>query len=91
MPLTAKHDANERPLIICVSSVDGKTIVPIYTDGGLNVDDAHTGSDVGNNDGNAMMDENSVACWTALSSANDGTVVQLYGNPLNNKLLIDSH
>ena len=88
----AAHDQNGRPTIICASSADGVTIVPIYVNvannNGLMIDDNTTGSDNGNNAGNAMLDENSVPVWTALSSAGDGSIVEVYG--LNNKVLINS-
>jgi len=89
----AKHDSNGRPTIICASSLDGVTIVPICaepTGHGLCVNDASTGSDNGNNGDNAMLDENSVPVFTALSSADDGSIVEIYGDVSNNKLLIDS-
>ena len=89
----AGHDSNFRPTLICASKLDGTTIVPILADptthGVLN-DDGVTGSDNGNNGGNAMMDENMVAVATALSSVGDGAVIEVYGDAANGKLLIKS-
>ena len=88
----AGHDQNTRPTIICASQTDGTTIVQIQADPSthvLKVSDNTTGSDNGNNNGNAMEDENSVSVWTALSSANDGSIIEVYG--LNNAVLINSN
>jgi hypothetical protein len=89
----AKHDSNGRPTVICASSADGLTIVPIYVNvsnnNGLMIDDNTTGSNNGNNSGNAIVDENGVAVWTALSSTGDGSIVEVYGS--SNKVLINSH
>lgn len=90
----AKHDENGRATIIAASKNDGATIVPIYANPvthTLMIDNNTTGSDNGNNSGNAMEDENSVAVWTALSSANDGSIIEVYGDPLTNSLLINSN
>ena len=90
----AKHDQNSRPTIICASKNDGTTIVPITanpTTYGLSIDDNTTGSDNGNNSGNAMLDENSVPVWTALASDGSGQVVEIYGDPATGKVLIDSN
>jgi hypothetical protein len=88
----AGHDQNARPTMICASSADGVTIVPLYVNvsnnNGLMIDDNTTGSDNGNNGGNAIVDENSVSVLTALSSNGDGSIVEIYG--LNNKILINS-
>lgn len=90
----AKKDQNGRNTIICASSLDGATIVPVFADPtthGLKVDDNSTGSDNGNNGGNAMLDENSVPVWTALSSTGDGSIVEVYGDIATGKILINSH
>lgn len=91
--MNAAHDQNGRPTIICASKDDGTTIVPIWalaSNHGVIVNDSALGSDNGNNSGIAMIDENSVSVFTALSSANDGTIIEVYGDPLTNSLLIKS-
>lgn len=90
----AKLDDNSRPTIICASNADGKTIVQIQADPtnhGLQIDDNTTGSDAGNNGGKAMLDENSIPVWTALSNAGDGAIVEVYGDPATHKVLINSN
>lgn len=90
----AKFDENGRPTIICASDADGVSIVVLQADPTshrLQGDDDTVGSDNGNNSGNAMLDENSVHVWTALSSANDGTIVEVYADPNTGKVLIDSN
>lgn len=87
----AGHDANMRPTIICASQIDGMSIVQIQADSTnhrLKTDNNTTGGDNGNNHGNAVDDENGVAVWTALSSANDGAIIEVYG--LSNSVLINS-
>lgn len=88
------HDENGRSSIICASKDDGTTIVQITADPtthGVSVDDNTTGDDNGNNNDNAMIDGNSVAVWFALSSAGDGSLVEVYADPATGKLLIDSN
>ena len=90
----APIDGNSRRGIIAASLNDGTTIVPIIADAtnhGLFIDDNTTGADNGNNSGNAMLDENSVAVWTALSSDNDGLIIEVYGDPATGRLLINSN
>ncbi len=90
----AGHDQNSRPTIICASSLDGITIVPILADPsthGLKNDDNTTGSDNGNNGGAAMIDENQVSVWIAESSANDGAIIEVYGDLSTGKVLINSN
>jgi hypothetical protein len=92
--MNALHDENARPTITAVSSNDGDTVIPcvaIPASHRIRVNDDTTGSDNGNNQGNAMIDENSVATMTALSSDNDGTIVELYIDPLTKALLINSN
>lgn len=89
----AKPDENNRPTIICASKNDGVTIVQIKANPvnhGLEIDDGTTGSDNGNNLGVAMLDENSVPVWTALSSDGLGTVIEVYGDQATGKVLIKS-
>ncbi len=90
----AKHDENDRPTLIAASNADGVAIVAVTANPanhGLSVDDGTSGSDNGNNSGNAMIDENSVAVLTALSSDDDGTIIEVYADPATGKLLIDSN
>ena len=90
----AKLDQNSKPAIICASKNDATTIVPIYVNEsshGLYVDDNTTGSDNGNNGGNAMLDENNNPVWIALSSAGDNKIVEVYGDPATNKILVNSN
>ncbi len=92
MGYNAKMDENNRPTIIAVSSSDGITIKQGKanpTNNSLKVDNNTTGSDNGNNSGNAMLDENSVPVWTALSSAGDGSIVEVYADA-EGQILIDS-
>lgn len=87
----AKPDENGRPTIICASKNDGKTIVQIKaTNHALAVLDGSGQTDNGNNNGNAIVDENSVGVWTALSSAGNGTIVEVYGDPSTGSVLIKS-
>lgn len=82
-----------RPTLICASKLDGTTIVPIKADPTTHAlinDDGATGTDNGNNGGNAMMDENMVSVATALSSDGSGAIVEIYGDASNGKLLIKS-
>ena len=87
----AKKDENGRNTIIAIDNTDGVSIVPIYADPtthALHVDDGAGGSDMGNNGGIAMLDENGVAVMTAESSAGDGTLVELYVNNSTGALLV---
>ena len=91
--MDAGHDENGKATIICASSLDGITIVPIKinpANHGLKVDDNTTGSDNGNNNGNAVIDSNEVAGWLAESSAGDGSLIEVYGDESTGKVLIDS-
>jgi hypothetical protein len=55
----------------------------------LIINDSSTGSNNGNNNGNAMLSQNSRPVWTALSSAGDGTIVEIYANS-SGQLLVSS-
>lgn len=91
--VTANHDQNGKATITCASKNDGTTIVQITANSvnhGISIDDGATGSDNGNNGGNAMVDENGVPVWTALSSVDGKTIVEVYGDPATGKLLIKS-
>jgi len=79
--MNALHDENGRPTMIGVSSVDGKTITQVYSDplnNTIKVSDGVGGVDLGNNQGNALVDDNGVAVLMAESSAGDGSLVELY-------------
>ena len=89
----AKRDENNRPTVICASDNDGTTIVPIVADPNLHTlrcSDDVTGVDNGNNDGNAILDENSVPVWTALSSDGSGDIIEVYGDSITGAVLVDS-
>jgi hypothetical protein len=89
----AKHDSNGRPTIIAISNVDGLTIEPVFADPtshSLHVEDGTTGSDLGNNGGVAMIDENSVSVLMAESSDGSGSLIELYVDDSIGALLINS-
>lgn len=99
----AYRDENSVPALIAASNVNGTTIVRIVADPSthnLHVDDNTTGTDNGNNKGNAMKDENGVAVLIAVSSVTatvNGvnyiqgvTPVEVYGDPATGALLTDS-
>ena len=91
--MNAAHDENGRATMSGTSNVDGAAIVSVYanpTNHGLKVEDATTGSDLVNNQGIAMIDENGVAVWMAESSAGDGALVEVYVDPVLRALLINS-
>ncbi len=88
----APLDENGREAIICVSSTDGSTIVPIKgnpTNHTLDILDDTTGSDNGN--GNAELDENGRSAWIALSSAGNGKIIEVYADASTGKLLTNSN
>lgn len=100
----ASLDQNTVPTLIAASSADGTTIVKIKANAsnhGLQIDDAHTGSDNGNNKGNAMKDENMRPVLLAVSSSTTTvngvsyiqgvTPVEVYGDLATGKLLVDSN
>jgi len=94
MANVSKKDENGRNSITCASSTNGTDIVVICANPvthGVCIEDASTGSDNGNNGNNAMIDENGVAVWYALSSVDGTSLVEVYANPLTNKILIDSN
>lgn len=73
-------------------NTDGKTITPVNANPanhGLKIDDNTTGSDNGNNNGNAAIDENSKSSLYALSSDGLGSRINLYSTS-DGKLLIQS-
>ncbi len=90
----AKRDQNSRPTVILASNADGVTVLPLLASPvthRMKTDDNSTGSDAGNNLNNAMLDESSVAVWTALSADDGETVVEIYADSLTGKILIDSN
>lgn len=92
--MNAGHDENARPTIILASSSNGLDIVTAIANPTTHIliaEDAHTGTDNGNNQGNAIEDENSVVVWTTLSSVGDGSIIEVYGNPTTKAILIDSN
>lgn len=91
--MNAKKDENGRPTIICASSSDGVTIIPIQANPvghGIVYDDNTTGSDNGNNNGKAVLDENGVSVMIAESSDGSGNLIEVYGDANTGKILIDS-
>lgn len=92
--MNAGHDENARPTIVLASSTNGVDIVQLFanpTNHGITIDDNTTGTDNGNNQGSATIDENEVSVWLAESSSGDGTLIEVYGNPTTNALLINSN
>ena len=100
----AYRDSNNTPTIIAASKNDGTTIVRVQinaTNHGLKVDDNTTGSDNGNNKGNAARDDNFVPVFIAVSSqtatvngvnyVQGVTPVEVYGDPATGALLINSN
>lgn len=89
--MNSKIDQNGRPSLIALASDDGSTIIPINANNNvLMVDDGNTGNDNGGGE-NANIDENSISTMTAASSDNDGSIVNLYIDPISKKLLIQSN
>lgn len=94
MANNAKKDENGVSTLIAASKNDGITIVPIYANPanhGLKVNDASTGTDSGNNLGNAMKDENGTSAMTAISSSDGSSIVEVYGDPATGMIYIDSN
>lgn len=91
MANNAKHDENSRPTIICASKTDGVTIIPIQATGhAIAVLDGTGQPDNGNNNGNAIVDENGVGVWTALASDGSGRIIEIYGDAATGSILIKS-
>lgn len=89
----ASRDQNGVPALICASESDGQTVIPIQANPTLHaviVQDGTSGVDAGNNGGSAMRDQNGVPVLLALSSAGDGSIVEVYGEPITGSILIDS-
>jgi len=86
----SKHDENSRTTMTTLLNTDGKTIQNLTAnpaDHSLNVSDGSSGVDNGNNNGVAMIDENCVSTLTALSSAGDGKIINLYSDSSKNLLI----
>ena len=91
--MNAARDENNRTTIICASSADGQTIISAIADPSchcLYTEDGTSGTDNGNNGGNAMLDQNGVPVWTALSSDGSGSIIEVYANPATGAVLTDS-
>lgn len=89
----AYRDENNVPTLIATSNADGLAIVRVYanpTNHGLKINDAHTGTDHGNNSNIANRDENDVPVLIAVSSVDGFTPVEVYSDPATGQLLIDS-
>lgn len=87
--MNSKHDQNARPTIILASKANGTDIIAIQASPVTHrLVTAVPGGDNGNNGGNAIIDENGVASWIALSSANNGAIIEVYGDPLTKALLM---
>lgn len=90
----AKLDQNSRPTVIAASSADGMTVKQAVADMSshrLLASNASTGTDNGNNLGNAMLDENSIPVWTAKASDGSGSIIEIYADPSTGAILIDSN
>lgn len=88
---SASHDNNGIPTLICASSADGITIVPVQvgaTNHGVSVSDATTGTDFGRSV--AVRDNNRVTVLMAVSSADGITPVEVYADSSGN-LLVNSN
>ena len=86
-------DENSRTTILGTLDSDGISIVQVKVNPvnhALKISDDTTGSDNGNNNGVANLDQNSRPVWTALSSAEDGTLVEVYAD-VNGNLLVNSN
>ncbi len=86
-------DENSVPTLIAASNANGTDIVRIKVSDsthGLIIDDNTTGSDNGNNQGNAMRDQNSRPVLIAVSSVDGFSPVEVYGDPATGALLVDS-
>jgi hypothetical protein len=87
MAKNAKHDENSVPTVIAASKNDGRTIAN-PSNNALNVSDGNTGTDYGRSV--AIIDENGVSVIMAVSSTDGVTPVEIYADPVNGKLLIQS-
>ena len=86
-------DENSRTTILGTLDSDGISIVQVKANPvnhALKISDGTTGVDNGNNNGVANLDHNSRPVWTALYSAEDGTLVEVYAD-VNGNLLVNSN
>lgn len=88
--MNAGIDSNERNTIILASKDDGETIVaPTASPVTHRISTTMiTGTDNGNNQGNALIDDNGRSAWTALSSDGSGQIIEVYADPITKALLI---
>lgn len=87
----ASRDGNFVPTLICASSTDGTTLVPVYvksTNNTLQVSDGTGGTDFGTP--NASRDGNFVPALMAVSSADGITPVAVYAEAATGKILINT-
>lgn len=88
----AAIDGNNKATLTAALDTDPSEIVRIQADPSthyLEVDDGNTGTDNGNNEGNALTDESGRWTLTAVSSDGSGERVIVYGTA-DGKLMIDS-
>jgi len=88
----AKPDGNGKTTIIGILNTDGATVTRVQTNPSnhaLEVSNGTTGSDNGNNAGLAQVDGNGKPVWTALSSVDGKTIIEVYVNS-SGQLLIQS-
>jgi len=94
MTVNARLDENSNATITCISNADGATVVRIQADfatNSMHVSDGTSGTDKGNNLGNAFFDENSRPVWFAVSSADGSSPIEVYGDPATGSVLVNSH
>ena len=85
-------DENSRATLIGTLNTDGETPTQVQADPSTNallVDNHATGSDNGNNDGNALTDENGRPTLMALASDGSGEIVNVYVTSTG-RLMVDS-
>lgn len=88
----AKIDENGRPTMIGVLNTTPTTIMQVKANSSnhaLKINDGTSGTDNGNNGGNALLDENSFPVLMALSSAGTGALVEVYVDSAG-ALMVDS-
>lgn len=84
----ASRDTNNVTTILATLNSSGASVVPIKANASnhaLKVVDSNTGSD--NGPSRALRDENFVTAMLVESSANDGSLVALYGDSSGNLLI----
>ncbi len=86
-------DSNNRPTLIGTLNSDGLTIVTGYANPSshaLSISDGTSGSDNGNNNGTANLDDNGVAVCCAESNDDSGTIIEIYFDSSHNLLIKSS-